>query len=112
MKKTLCLLSALTAAALALAGCEKKAVDETSSASPVNETTSAADTAGDTNSEPDPLAPTEESTEAEHEPGVNGVSTVVTDGGDLRWIYHDAETPDFTAPADWIHRIGWTFRAL
>ena len=35
----------------------------------------------------------------------------VTDGGDLRWIYHDAETPDFTAPADWIHRIGWTFRA-
>ena len=36
----------------------------------------------------------------------------VTDGGDLRWIYHDAETPDFTAPADWIHRIGWTFRAL
>lgn len=46
MKKTLCLLSALTAAALALAGCEKKAVDETSSASPVNETTSPADTAG------------------------------------------------------------------
>ena len=36
----------------------------------------------------------------------------VTDGGDLRWIYHDAETPDFTAPTDWIHRIGWTFRVL
>lgn len=95
MKKTLCLLSALTAAALALAGCEKKAVDETSSALPVNETTSAADTAGDTNAEPDPLAPTEESTEAENEPVVNGVSTVVTDGGALSTTTTDsAEQPD------------------
>lgn len=35
----------------------------------------------------------------------------VTEDGCTRWIYHDAETPDFEAPPGWLQRIGWTFRA-
>lgn len=33
------------------------------------------------------------------------------DAEGTRWIYHDAETPDFTTPPGWLQRIGWTFRS-